>query len=182
MAGAFQALSNVVAVTNPIFVSVANLIVPASAKASSERGANAAFHEAVRYGAQGAFIVLPYLALVLLWPRLVLSILYGRDSSYASLTIALCIFAAVQFVYYIAIVLATLLNALGHSRTNFSILVVSALVSMIVGVPLIIWKGLLGATATMALGILLRAALIGAAARKELLGPRADHLRYQETA
>ena len=182
MAGAFQALSNVLAVTNPIFVSVANLIVPASAKASSERGANAAFHEAVRYGAQGAFFVLPYLALVLLWPRHVLSILYGRDSSYASLTIALCIFAAVQFVYYIAIVLATLLNALGHSRTNFSILVVSALVSVIVGIPLIIWKGLLGATATMALGILLRAALIGAAARKELLGPRADHLRYQETA
>lgn len=182
MAGAFQALSNVVAVTNPVFVSVANLIIPASAKASSERGANAAFHEAVRYGAQGAFFVLPYLVLVLLWPRHVLSVLYGRDSIYATLTTALCIFAAVQFVNYVAIVLATLLNALQHSRTNFSILIISALVSLIFGIPLIIWKGLLGATATMALGVLARAALTGAAARKEVLGPRADHLQYQETS
>ncbi len=182
MAGAFQALSNVVAVTNPIFVSVANLIIPASAKAGSERGTKAALHEAVRYGAHGAFFVLPYLTVVLLWPRHVLSILYGRDSSYASFTTALCIFAAVQFVYYIAIVLAALLNALGYSRTNFWILVISAVASVIVGIPLIIWKGLLGATATMALGILLRAALIGAAARKEVLSARADHLRYQETA
>ena len=180
LAGAFQALSNVVAVTNPIYATVANLIIPASARANSEGGTKSAFHEAIRYGAQGALFVFPYLAAVLLWPRHVLSILYGRDSSYASFTTALCIFAVAQFVYYLAIILATLLNALGQSRTNFSILAISALVSMIVGVPLIIWKGLLGATATLTIGILLRAALIGAAARKEVLGARADRLHYQE--
>ncbi len=182
MAGAFQALSNVVAVTNPIFVSVANLIIPASAKANSERGTKAAFHEAIRYGAQGAFFVLPYLALVLLWPHRVLLILYGRDSSYASLTTALCIFAAVQIVYYAAVVLATLLNALGHTRTTFAILVISALVSIIVGAPLIVWAGLLGAIATLALGTLVRTALVVAVTRKEVLGPGPDRLQYQETA
>lgn len=182
MAGAFQALSNVVAVTNPIFVSVSNLIIPASAKANSKRGTKAAFHEAIRYGAQGAFFVLPYLALVLLWPHRVLLILYGRDSSYATLTTALCIFAAVQIVYYAAVVLATLLNALGHTRITFAILVISALVSIMIGTPLIVWAGLLGAIATLALGTLVRTALVVAVTRKEVLGPGPDRLQYQETA
>lgn len=182
LAGAFQAISNVVGVTNPICVSVANLIIPASAKASSERGPKAAFHEAVRYGAQGAFFVLPCLALLLLWPHRVLSILYGRESSYANLATALCIFAAAQFVYYVAIVLATLINALGHSRATFFILVVSALVSIIVGPPLIIWKGLLGAVVTMALGVLVRAVLVWLVAQRQSLGDRTDHLQYQEIA
>lgn len=182
LAGAFQALSNVVAVTNPICVSVANLIIPASAKTSSQRGPRAALHEAVRYGSQGAFFVLPCLALVLLWPHRILSILYGRESSYASLATALCILAATQFVYYVAIVLASLLNALGHSRATFFILVVSALVSIMVGIPLIIWKGLLGAVVTMALGVLVRAVLVWLVAQRQSFGHRTHRLQYQEIA
>jgi O-antigen/teichoic acid export membrane protein len=182
MAGAFQALSNVVGVTNPIFISVANLIIPASGRARSERGPKAAFHEAVRYGAQGAFFVLPYLILVLIWPHQVLSILYGRHSDYANLTTALRIFSAAQFVYYVAVVLATLLNALGHTRTTFFVLVVSALVTIGLGIPFVIWKGLLGAVVTMSLGILVRAVLLWFAAQRQILEFQVDRVESQEIA
>lgn len=182
MAGAFQALSNVVGVTNPIFISVANLIIPASGRARSERGPKAAFHEAVRFGAQGAFFVLPYLILVLIWPHQVLAILYGRHSDYANLTTALRIFSAAQFVYYVAVVLATLLNALGHTRTTFFILVVSALVTIGLGIPFMIWKGLLGAIVTISLGILVRAVLVWFAVQRQILEFQVDRVETQEIA
>jgi O-antigen/teichoic acid export membrane protein len=176
VAGSFQALSNVVGVTNPVLIGVTNLVIPASAKAGHEFGKKGAFREAVRHGIYGAFIVFPYLVFAAFWPHRILSMLYGRGSGYASLTLALRVFVAAQMVYYVALISASFLNALGRSRTTFSILVVSALVSVVIGVPLMIWMGLLGAVATMALGILIRAVLIWFAMRKGDLEVPADEL------
>lgn len=182
LAGAFQALSNVAGVANPIFNSVANLIVPASAKAAIEHGPKAAFRKAVDYGVQGSLLIVPFLVLVLVWPHRVLSILYGAGSQYASLGSPLRLFVAAQGIYYVAVIAATLLNSLGHTRVTFTVLVTSAFVTIAFGVPLILYEGLLGAVATVMIGTLVRAVMVWVEALRKSLRVVPGDLRYEETA
>jgi O-antigen/teichoic acid export membrane protein len=166
LAGVFQALTGVVSVTNPIVLSTVSLLLPASAKASMEHGKEKASRVATRYAFQGAALVFPYLFVAGLWPRFVLKLLYGSQSPYGGYANQLRLLAAAYCVLYISVMLAAILNAFEESRTNFIVLLVSAVVSVVVGIPLMIWLGLFGAIVTMAIGILIRTGMLFVAVRR----------------
>jgi hypothetical protein len=50
------------------------------------------------------------------------------------------------------------------------------------GIPFVIWKGLLGAVVTMSLGILVRAVLLWFAAQRQILEFQVDRVESQEIA
>jgi len=159
-AGTFQALSNVLGVTNPIVLSTVNLILPASARAWRASGLQAASRVAFRYGGFAGLILCPCFAIALLLPGRVLAIFYGHDSSYLVYVTPLRVLVIATAVNYIAVVLSTLVNAIEQTRVTFVVLVVSGISSFVVGLPLIAWKGLAGAAIAIMIGAVIRAGML----------------------
>ena len=178
--GQLQALLNLVGVTNPISIGTANLIVPATTRAWHSFGKKAAYEVAMLHGVRGAMFVVPYLLIALLWPQHLLTALYGHGSPYISLQTALRVLAVGQCLFYCATVISSLLNALEESRTNFLALSVSAVASIVVGVPLVLRDGLWGAVVTIVLGISIRSAIVYFAARRQVADRSGRQPQYQE--
>ncbi len=111
---AYVALSNLLGVTNPILAGMSNLIVPAVAKAKTERGLRAARRAAASYGLQGAALLLPYYFLLVAIPSVILRLFYGKASPYISLTTPLRMFVAIYAMFYVTQMLAGLFNGLGR--------------------------------------------------------------------
>lgn len=165
-AGTFQALNNVLGVTNPIVLSAVNVILPASASAWRTSGLQAASRVAVRYGVLSGLILCPCFAITMLLPGRVLAIFYGHNSSYLVYSTALRILVIATAVNYIAVVLSTLVNALEQTRVTFVVLVASGVSSFVVGLPLMAWKGLAGAAIAIMMGAVIRAAMLSVEIRR----------------
>ncbi len=80
-----QAVANVLGVCHPVMFGLGNLLVPVVARAKAVGGHALAWQSARRYGVQFGLVLLPYFTILLLWPRGVLSTLYGPASPYAGL-------------------------------------------------------------------------------------------------
>ena len=141
---AYQALSNLLGVSNPIITSMAGLIVPAVAQARSRSGIAAARHAAVQYGRQGAALLLPYYALLLLAPTFALRLFYGKNSPYLAFTTPLRLFVVIYSLYYLAQVVFGLMNGLGRSRWSFYAQSCAAIANAAICLPLAAVVGLVG--------------------------------------
>ena len=146
-AGALQALINLLGVSHPVMFSVGNLIVPAAARAHREGGVKAARQSALSYGTQGAALLLPYYAALVLWPKVALRIFYGATSPYVDLTAALRFFVLAYTFIYFAQVLGSFLNGLEESRSTFLVQTAAALAALTIGLPFAAWLGVTGACA-----------------------------------
>src|ERR1019366_10787462 len=141
----YQALANLLGVSNPVLTSMSGLIVPAVAIASAARVIHAARRAAFGYAAQGAGLLLPYFAALALLPQLALRMFYGANSPYLSYTTPLRLMVAVYTVFYLSQMAAAFLNGLGHSRWTFFAQVGAAISNAAICLPLAAVVGLYGA-------------------------------------
>lgn len=144
-AAPFQALVNILGVGHPVMWSVGNLIVPATAKARINGGVRTASMWAVKYGMEGAVLLVPYYGILMFWPKLALTAFYGNHSVYLELQLALRVFVVAYLFAYLAQVMAALLNGMEHSRSVFLSQVMATVAALALVVPLIAWQGVVGA-------------------------------------
>ncbi len=158
---AYQALSNLLGVSNPIVMGMAGLIVPAVAKAArmdtspsslspgtpgqGRAGGQRAAGVAVRYALQGLVVLLPYYVLLLLLPQLVMRLFYGSASPYLIYTAPLRLMVGVYALYYVGQMFAGFFNGLGRGELSFYAQSASAVANAAVCLPLAISVGFIGA-------------------------------------
>jgi O-antigen/teichoic acid export membrane protein len=142
----YQAVVNLVSVSHPLLFSVGSLIVPASARAMAKNGIHAAKRIALRYGAQGALLVVPYfLVLFLLFPKPALRLLYGASSPYVKLDQGVRIFVIAYAFVYLSQVLASLFNGIARGKLVFMASLAGAAIALGAAIPLIALLGMTGA-------------------------------------
>jgi glycosyltransferase involved in cell wall biosynthesis/O-antigen/teichoic acid export membrane protein len=141
----FQAVANLLGVSNPVFTGMAGLIVPAVAKAKLEHGLHAARNAAIKYGLQGAALLTPYFGFLLIAPHFALRRLYGPDSPYLSFAGPLRMFVIIYAVFYVSQIFAGFLNGLGKSQWTFYGQALTAVVNTGVCLPMAAVYGLVGA-------------------------------------
>lgn len=158
--GTFQALINILGAANPIMLGAVNVILPTSAKAWREGGMKAASHVAFRHGSIAGMVLCPFLVVAMVLPGRILGLFYGVNSSYVIYETTLRILILATAVNYVAVIVSTVVNAVEQSRITFVVLIVSAVCSLCVGVPLTLWRGLEGAAVSMLVGGVIRAVMI----------------------
>ena len=141
----FSALATMLNLTNPVMITISGLIVPAVAAVRGE-GPGAVRRVAGRYALLGAVLLLPYLAGLVLVPRLALLAFYGADSPYLGLTVYLRLFAIGYALMYGVMICTGVLNGLEQSQGTFVAAFIAAAVNMVTTVPLAIRFGLIGGT------------------------------------
>lgn len=164
--GKFQALANLMKLTNPLTICMAGLIVPAAARAFGKHGVAAAKRITVRYGLMTAGVLLPYYALLLLLPTTFIHLLYGDGSAYGALGNQLRAFV----VWYAALLVAQIggcfLNAIEQSRRSFVAQAVQTACVVLVTLPLTALFGLEGLMLGGVIGNAVMAACYVAMARR----------------
>jgi O-antigen/teichoic acid export membrane protein len=159
----FQAVAVLLGVANPVTMSMIGLIVPAVAKASRGGDMAGAKVAALRYGAVGATLLLPYYLALVLFPTTVLALFSKNNPDYVGLATPLRLFVAAYAMFYVAQMSAALLNGLGRSRAAFVAHAAGAAATLLVAIPLAaafglggaVWGGLAPAAAHAAASTLL---------------------------
>lgn len=139
-----QAVGNVLRVANPVMLGISGLIVPATAQAYRAGGAAHARRVGGGYAALGGMLLLPYFAVVLLWPREILQLLYGPASPYLSLVGLLRLALASYVLLYFGQTLGAVLGGLERSRSVLLSQCAGAVAALVVGLPIVIRAGAVG--------------------------------------
>ena len=158
----FGALAQVMGLTNPVMIGITGLIVPTVAAVSARRGASSARHVALTYGLQGAALLLPYYALVLLAPEFALR-LFTDKPEYAGLGTHLRLFVLAYILTFPAHVVLSLLNGLGRTRSTFVAQCAFSAATLLLSLPLAaayglagaVWSGVLPALAFVATSVVM---------------------------
>jgi O-antigen/teichoic acid export membrane protein len=141
----FGVLAQIMGLSNPVIISIAGLIVPAVAAATARSGIGAARHTALSYGLQGAAILVPYYAAVLILPELVLRLFTKNNPAYTGLALHLRLFVVAYMLVFPAQVMQALLNGLGRTRSTFAAQCVFSAATLLFSLPLAALYGLTGA-------------------------------------
>lgn len=159
--GQFQALANLMKLSNPLTICMAGLIVPAAACAFRTDGLDAAKSVARKYGLLTAAVLAPYFLLLMILPTTSIHLLYGSSSSYAHLGNQLRAFVIWYAALLVAQIAGCLLNAIEQSRRSFIAQAAQTAAIVLIALPLTAIYGLKGlmlggviANATMALAYL----------------------------
>lgn len=146
-AASLQAIINPLKVFNPVLVGAQNLMIPAAAKVKQRRGHGPASRHGVAYTAIGSLILFPYIVAIFIWPKVILGMLYGSHSQYAALVfpMRMCVFA--YALGYWGDALCSLLNGLGLPNRALIVQLVALSAAALVGVPMTLVGGLIGAIA-----------------------------------
>lgn len=141
---AFQATANLLGMTHPVMFSINNVIVPAVAN-QRQQGIPAVSKLTKRFALQGAAVLLPYYALLLIWPVAALSLFYGAGSVYTGLSGPVRLFAVAYALLYGSSVLHGFLNGLGQHRSVLRSEMAAVLAAVAIGLPLC-FLGVVGAS------------------------------------
>ena len=141
----YQAVVNLVSVSHPLLFSVGSLIVPASARAMAKNGIHAAKRIALRYGAQGALLAVPYYLVLFLFPKPALRLVYGASSPYVKLDQGVRMFVTAYAFVYLSQVLASLFNGIARGKLVFMASLAGAAIALFAAIPLIALLGMTGA-------------------------------------
>ncbi|MCC7250781.1 polysaccharide biosynthesis C-terminal domain-containing protein [Hyphomicrobium sp.] len=155
-AASFQAVLNVVNLTNPIILGLCNVIPQTVARAREESGNVAAWEAARVYMLIGVVPALGYYALVALWPSLPLSVFYGSQSPYAALTAPVQIIVLAWSTGYFIDIICSYLHGMNRARSSLIVNVIGALTVLVLAAPLIEFYGLIGACLTLVIANLFR--------------------------
>jgi O-antigen/teichoic acid export membrane protein len=140
-----QAIGNLLGVTHPVMFSVGNLIVPAVARARLARGVGNAGRSALPYAVQGGGFLAFYYAILALYPRGALALLYGPGSAYLGLEAELRLYLVVYALIYVAHVLSAFLCGLEQSRVAFLAQFAGSVAALFISLPLAARGGLMAA-------------------------------------
>jgi len=157
---AYQAIANLLGVTHPIMFSIGSIIIPAIAKAQEVKSDYKEIYKSVStYVFQGSLLLIPYYLLLIIFPKQLLALFYGSESIYVEYYFALRIFVCAYVFNFIGQVLISILKGLEESRNSFRAQYISGVFSGIFGLPLIMFFGVMGASAGMLIAHISRAFL-----------------------
>lgn len=157
-AGAFQAVLNVVNLTNPILLGLCNVIPQTAARAQQDGGNLKAWQATRIYMLIGAPPSFAYYALVMLVPWLPLGVLYGASSPYASLTLPLQVLALAWGIGYFAEMICSYLHGVRRARLALVTNLLGLVTLTLVAPNLIQAYGLTGACVSLAVANAVRLA------------------------
>jgi O-antigen/teichoic acid export membrane protein len=145
VAASYQALLNVLGVSNPVMMGIGNIALPATIRAKVSGGLKQARGIVFRYGLLGAVALIPCYAMLFVWPSFFLKLLYGPTSFYLVHLTALRLLVTAYSLCYLAYLLAVLFYGLGQSKKVVEAQATGAFASLLVGLPLVLRFGLTGA-------------------------------------
>jgi O-antigen/teichoic acid export membrane protein len=161
--GQYAAVSNLLRIANPLFITLATLIVPAVALAAAgghnHRTLSAAWRVSRHYGVRGAALLVPYWLVLMVFPGKALAIFYHGRPEYLGLETDLRLFVCISIFTMINAVVASFFNGLHRSRRAMVAQFVGAGACVVVTIPLTIKFGLEG----LLVGTLLSNAVIAMA-------------------
>ncbi|HKX27321.1 MAG TPA: hypothetical protein VJ302_06495 [Blastocatellia bacterium] len=141
----FQALINILGISHPVSFGIGGLLYPVVAQANGAHGQRAAIKVGLSYGLQGGLLLLPFYLLITIWPHGVLQTFYGAQSPYLELTGTLRLFALAYSISYLSHFMTVILNSLELTKIAFYTQVVGIATLVVVGLPLTIFGGVVGA-------------------------------------
>jgi O-antigen/teichoic acid export membrane protein len=147
----YSAVLLVLNASNPLLASVANLITPVVAKAKAEAEARGEHYfrqtrsAALKYSIQGAMLLFPFFAFLMIVPGIALHIFYKPGSPYLQLTTPMRVFTLAYGLMYISAMMNSYLCGLGKSRLPFFGQLANALATCVITLPLVAKFGVIGA-------------------------------------
>jgi O-antigen/teichoic acid export membrane protein len=153
-AAAFQAVLNVVSITNPIILSIQAIVVPATATfliAHDRRTNKSVLGLAMRYVLQLELVLAPVFLVLALWPHRVLALFYGKDSVYCNETIALRVAVVATMLLIPQTVLLAAFTGAGRTKRNTVVVGAGTAVALVSAPPLIFADGVVGGIVAMAI-------------------------------
>ena len=148
-AAAYQALNNVLGVTHPVIIGVANAIIPTVARSTAE-GQTSAVRKGLTLGFHGSLLIVPYLTILGLLPLVALQLFYGHSSPYLALAGPIRWMCVAYVVMYTGQVAEACLNGLRQPKYAFWGQAVALLPAALVGLPLAVVYGVQGAAIGLA--------------------------------
>jgi len=139
----FQAILNLLRGTNPVMFAVGSVVLPTVAGLQKNSGGGLGV--ARRYGLLGAVPLLPYFALIFVFPRMVLRLLYGAASPYVGSETGLRVLVVGSALVYVVHVLTMYYFGLSRSDVVFRCELVAAATAVVGGFLLVTRQGVLGA-------------------------------------
>lgn len=150
-ASQYQAINNVMGVTNPAVQGISVVRDPAVAREYLQHGPATAIRHALRYAIAVGLIVTPILAFFVGAPAWALSRFYGSGSPYALLTKPLQIAAVAQILAISSQFGAGILACIGHSHVIWRVQALANAACLAVMLPVVRQGGLSGCLVTLAL-------------------------------
>jgi O-antigen/teichoic acid export membrane protein len=142
----YQAVVNVVGITNPIMFSTGTLAVSSVALTFAERKCRRATRKvALRQGLYGATLIAPVLAAVIACPERILLIIYGHASQYVSSAPLLRALAISYALLYVGNIGTTLLEGEGRPQLSLKVTSMTAVLALALVVPASAIYGVRGA-------------------------------------
>jgi O-antigen/teichoic acid export membrane protein len=158
-AASFQALTNVLGVTNPLLLSISALVIPAVAAAKGGARFAHARHVAWSYTWQFEALIAPYLLVLLIWPQMVLRVFYGAASPFRLLVMPLRLMVLVYAIAVPMMVWSAALCGVERVRASFRVQVWGAATTVVMGVPACMLFGLAGAVVVDCISRAIRSAV-----------------------
>lgn len=141
----FQSLLNLVRVTNPVMFAIGSVVLPIVA-ARQEKPA-AGLLAVRRYGLLGALVLIPYFAVIFIFPSSMLRLLYGAGSSYLGLPVELRLLILGSAFVYVGHILGMYYFGLSRSDVVFRCESAAAATAAVGGLVLVTQAGIIGASA-----------------------------------
>lgn len=150
----YQAVANLLGVTHPVMLTLGNLLVPAIALAAQHGSVADARHACFRRAWPIALLLAPFFLVLFAASSVILSIAYGSDSAYTGLVAQLRWMVIAYVFFFIATILASILNGMEHAQHTLISQIISAIAGVCIGVPLCYVFGSMGATIGVAIAFL----------------------------
>jgi O-antigen/teichoic acid export membrane protein len=177
--GIAAAINNLLRLANPLLIVVGSVIAPHAVRARA-RGVRAAAKVSLRFAALGAFILTPYLALLIVAPKFAIRFAYGENAVYLSFAYVLIMIACQNFIGYWAAAASTFLNAVEKSRDAFNGQLTFAITMVVLGMPMTAIFHYPGAAISGLIAASLQLAVVTHAAYRLLRSERSCHARSMQ--
>ena len=142
VAAQYQAAANILTVLSPFFAGMMSVLTQLAARCGADQ--NKAWTESRLLMLAGSPIVFGYCAIAMLFPEAMLGLLYGGQSSYVELTLAVRIIAAGWIVSYWADMTCMYLHCVSGGRMAFMANAAGATVIVLAIIPAAAAFGLVG--------------------------------------
>ncbi len=142
----YQAVANVLGASHPVMLSIAGLIIPVATVANSVGSIRDARLAAMKRSSFLVAVLLPFFAILLVFPSQVLNIVYGGESPYSSLVVPLRLLVIAYVFFFVANVACSILNGIERPGGTLVAQGVSLGVAIIIGIPLSASFGVSGAS------------------------------------
>lgn len=149
-ASQYQAINNVMGVTNPAVMGIAVVRDPAVARESSQSGPRAAIRHSFPYAAAVGLLVLPVMGLFIAAPAWTLLRFYGKASPYISLAVPLQIAAVAQVLTISSQFVAAVIALVGRATVIWRVQIATNAACLAFMIPVIQKGGLSGCLLALA--------------------------------